>query len=177
MVVKIRLARFGRPHQPLYNIVVTQARYIHAFLTLNLDFGAFEVANGSSPGRTALGSKPMEVLGTYDPIPKPDSYDSSGKLHKDIRLDITRTKYWVGVGAQPTDVVWKLLTMVRSPPLKEFSLEHSGPLILVQVMRQTLLTLPLPPFQLGILEPKQAAKPKYTPPPNYKLSSTGKRIS
>ncbi|KAI6512090.1 hypothetical protein MCOR16_011215 [Pyricularia oryzae] len=141
MVVKIRLARFGRPHQPLYNIVVTQARYIHAFLTLNLDFGAFEVANGSSPGRTALGSKPMEVLGTYDPIPKPDSYDSSGKLHKDIRLDITRTKYWVGVGAQPTDVVWKLLTM------------------------------------LGILEPKQAAKPKYTPPPNYKLSSTGKRIS
>ncbi|EHA46457.1 Ribosomal protein S16, mitochondrial [Pyricularia oryzae] len=116
MVVKIRLARFGRPHQPLYNIVVTQAR-------------------------TALGSKPMEVLGTYDPIPKPDSYDSSGKLHKDIRLDITRTKYWVGVGAQPTDVVWKLLTM------------------------------------LGILEPKQAAKPKYTPPPNYKLSSTGKRIS
>ncbi|ELQ36363.1 mitochondrial ribosomal protein S16 [Pyricularia oryzae Y34] len=104
-------------------------------------FGAFEVANGSSPGRTALGSKPMEVLGTYDPIPKPDSYDSSGKLHKDIRLDITRTKYWVGVGAQPTDVVWKLLTM------------------------------------LGILEPKQAAKPKYTPPPNYKLSSTGKRIS
>lgn len=57
----------------------------------------------------------MEVLGTYDPIPKPDSYDSSGKLHKDIRLDITRTKYWVGVGAQPTDVVWKLLTMVRPP--------------------------------------------------------------
>ena len=28
MVLKIRLARFGRRHAPTYNIVVTQARYV-----------------------------------------------------------------------------------------------------------------------------------------------------
>lgn len=52
------------------------------------------------------------MIGTYDPIPKKDTYDSSGKLHKDIKLDTLRAKYWIGVGAQPTDVVWRLLSMV-----------------------------------------------------------------
>ena len=63
--------------------------------------------------RTARNSRPLEVIGTYDPIPKKDTYDSSGKLHKDIKLDTLRAKYWIGVGAQPTDVVWRLLSMVR----------------------------------------------------------------
>ncbi|EGS22585.1 mitochondrial 37S ribosomal protein bS16m [Thermochaetoides thermophila DSM 1495] len=72
MVVKIRLARFGRTNQPFYNIVVAHAR-------------------------TARNSKPLEVIGTYDPVPKKDPYDPSGKLHKDIKLDITRAKYWVGI--------------------------------------------------------------------------------
>ncbi|KAF3069017.1 Ribosomal protein S16, mitochondrial [Daldinia childiae] len=87
MVVKVRLARFGRKNSPFYNIVVAHAR-------------------------TARNSKPLEVIGTYDPIPKPDPYDHSGKLHKDIKLDILRAKYWIGVGAQPTDTVWRLLSMV-----------------------------------------------------------------
>jgi small subunit ribosomal protein S16 len=64
--------------------------------------------------RTARNSKPLEVIGTYDPIPKKDSYDESGKLHKDIRLDVDRAKYWIGVGAQPTDTVWRFLSMVRT---------------------------------------------------------------
>ncbi|KAK3695753.1 ribosomal protein S16 domain-containing protein [Podospora appendiculata] len=87
MVVKIRLARFGRTNSPFYNIVVSHAR-------------------------TARNSRPLEVIGTYDPIPKKDSYDTSGKLHKDIKLDITRARYWIGVGAQPTDTAWRLLSMV-----------------------------------------------------------------
>ncbi|KAF3768794.1 hypothetical protein M406DRAFT_224773, partial [Cryphonectria parasitica EP155] len=87
MVVKLRLARFGRTNAPFYNIVVAHAR-------------------------TARNSKPLEVIGTYDPIPKKDSYDTSGKLHKDIRIDIDRAKYWIGVGAQPTDTVWRFLSMV-----------------------------------------------------------------
>ncbi|KAI1343436.1 ribosomal protein S16 [Xylariaceae sp. FL0016] len=87
MVVKIRLARFGRANQPFFNIVVAHAR-------------------------TARNSRPIEVIGTYDPIPKPDPYDNSGKLHKDIKLDTIRAKYWVGVGAQPTDTVWRLLSMI-----------------------------------------------------------------
>ncbi|KAK3988423.1 ribosomal protein S16, mitochondrial [Cladorrhinum sp. PSN332] len=87
MVVKIRLARFGKTNKPFYNIVVAHAR-------------------------TARNSRPLEVIGTYDPVPKKDTYDESGKLHKDIKLDVTRAQYWVGVGAQPTDVVWRLLSMV-----------------------------------------------------------------
>ncbi|KAI9672624.1 MAG: 37S ribosomal protein S16, mitochondrial [Alyxoria varia] len=76
MVVKIRLARLGRRHQPFYNIVVAQAR-------------------------TARNSKPMEVLGTYDPIPKTPPL--GGRKYKDIQLDIDRAQYWLGVGAQPSD--------------------------------------------------------------------------
>ncbi|KAI1140911.1 ribosomal protein S16, mitochondrial [Hypoxylon sp. FL0543] len=87
MVVKIRLARFGRRNSPFYNIVVAHAR-------------------------TARNSRPLEVIGTYDPIPKPDPYDDSGRLHKDIKLDTLRAKYWIGVGAQPTDTVWRLLSLL-----------------------------------------------------------------
>ncbi|RYP68640.1 hypothetical protein DL769_005477 [Monosporascus sp. CRB-8-3] len=87
MVVKIRLARFGRRNAPFYNIVVAQAR-------------------------SARNSRPLEVIGTYDPIPKPDPYDDSGRLHKDIKLDTIRAKYWIGVGARPTDTVWRLLSML-----------------------------------------------------------------
>ncbi|KAF3103411.1 37S ribosomal protein S16, mitochondrial [Orbilia oligospora] len=85
MVVRLRLARFGARNRPLYNIVVSQAR-------------------------TARNSKPMEVIGTYDPIPKP-APDGEGKPFKDIQLDVTRAKYWLGVGAQPSDPVWRLFAM------------------------------------------------------------------
>ena len=54
----------------------------------------------------------MEVIGTYDPIPKLDPYDNSGKFHKDIKLDVVRAKYWIGVGAQPSDTAWRILSMV-----------------------------------------------------------------
>lgn len=56
------------------------------------------------------------MIGTYDPLPKKTSYDTSGKLHKNIQLDIDRAKYWIGVGAQPSDPVWRFLTMVRYSP-------------------------------------------------------------
>ncbi|PNY23082.1 Ribosomal protein S16 [Tolypocladium capitatum] len=95
MVVKIRLARFGRRNSPLYNIVVAHAR-------------------------TARNSRPMEVLGTYDPVPKPDPYDASGRLHKDIKLDTQRARYWIGVGAQPTVTAWRLLSMVGILPKMAF---------------------------------------------------------
>ena len=37
MVLRIRLARFGKKHAPFYNIVVAHARYVSA-LTLSLRF-------------------------------------------------------------------------------------------------------------------------------------------
>lgn len=66
--------------------------------------------------RSARDSKPMEVLGTYNPIPQKPTGLADGekaKPYKDIVLDRSRTKYWLGVGAQPSDTVWRLLTMVR----------------------------------------------------------------
>ncbi|KAL1646631.1 37S ribosomal protein S16, mitochondrial [Diplodia intermedia] len=87
MVLKIRLARFGKRHAPFYNIVVAHAR-------------------------TARDGKPLEVLGTYDPIPKPARPDDpSGRPYKDIKLDRSRAQYWLGVGAQPSDTCWRLLSM------------------------------------------------------------------
>jgi small subunit ribosomal protein S16 len=108
MVVKIRLARFGRKNSPFYNIVVSHAR-------------------------TARNSKPLEVIGTYDPVPKPDPYDNSGKLHKDIKIDIARAKYWVGVGAQPTDTAWRLLHMANVLPKKHFGPKEAEPTRTVDV--------------------------------------------
>ncbi len=60
---------------------------------------------------SARNSKPMEVLGTYDPVPKPAPF-GEGKPFKDIKLDTARAKYWLGVGAQPSDPAWRLLSMV-----------------------------------------------------------------
>ncbi|KAI1001120.1 hypothetical protein K3495_g7078 [Podosphaera aphanis] len=85
MVLKIRLARFGRRRLPTYNIVVAQAR-------------------------SARNSKPIEVLGTYDPLAKAP-LDPEGPKFKDIQLDSARAKYWLGVGAQPSDPVWRLFAM------------------------------------------------------------------
>jgi small subunit ribosomal protein S16 len=51
------------------------------------------------------------MLGTYDPIPKAP-IDGEGKMWKDIKLDSARAKYWLGVGAQPSDPAWRLLSMV-----------------------------------------------------------------
>jgi small subunit ribosomal protein S16 len=107
MVLRIRLARFGTKRAPVYNIVLAQAK-------------------------SARGKKPIEVLGTYDPIPRiplatpgdtplpaadeVSTSTSAGvgppKRYKDIKLDTARTKYWLGVGAQPTEPVAKLLNMV-----------------------------------------------------------------
>ncbi|KAA8567633.1 hypothetical protein MFRU_010g02360 [Monilinia fructicola] len=104
MVVRIRLARFGRKREPFYNIVVAQAR-------------------------SARNSLPLEVLGTYDPLPKLPA-DGEGQKFKDIRLDTLRAKYWLGVGAQPTKTAWRLLSMagLLEPQYIRNSQKPSAPL-------------------------------------------------
>ncbi|KAB8236064.1 37S ribosomal protein S16, mitochondrial [Aspergillus alliaceus] len=91
MVVRIRLARFGNKHQPFYNIIVAQAR-------------------------SARNSKPLEVIGTYNPVPQrptnlSDEEARSARPYKEVSLDRSRAKYWLGVGAQPSDGVWRLLSL------------------------------------------------------------------
>ncbi|EAU31440.1 mitochondrial ribosomal protein S16 [Aspergillus terreus NIH2624] len=92
MVVRIRLARFGNKHQPIYNVVVAQAR-------------------------SARNSKPLEVIGTFNPVPQrptnlSDEEARHARAYKEVSLDRSRAKYWLGVGAQPSDSVWKLLSLV-----------------------------------------------------------------
>ncbi len=41
----------------------------------------------------------IEIIGTYDPKKEPS----------EIKVDSDRAKYWIGQGAQPTDIVKKLL--------------------------------------------------------------------
>ncbi|EGW30138.1 uncharacterized protein SPAPADRAFT_57586 [Spathaspora passalidarum NRRL Y-27907] len=81
---RIRLARFGRKHQPFYNIVVI-------------------------PRYKARDRLPIEVLGTYNPIPVPKIPGSQEKSTKEIELNMQRTLYWLGVGAEPSDRVSWLL--------------------------------------------------------------------
>lgn len=79
MVLRIRLQRFGQKKAPFYHIVCTNAR-------------------------TARQSRPIEMLGTYDPIPRDGV--------KDVALNMDRTKYWLGVGAQPSDTAARVLEKV-----------------------------------------------------------------
>ncbi|EGV63831.1 37S ribosomal protein S16, mitochondrial [Yamadazyma tenuis] len=81
--IKIRLARFGRRHQPLYNIVVSNR----------------------SQARDRV---PLEVLGTFNPVPiplTPAEAAKGEKPYKHIELDFDRAKYWLGVGADVSDRV------------------------------------------------------------------------
>lgn len=81
--LKIRLARFGRKHQPLYNIVVAKRQQ-------------------------ARDKVPIEVLGTYNPISiplTPQELARGEKPYKHIELDFNRAKYWLGVGAEVSDRV------------------------------------------------------------------------
>ncbi|TKA21878.1 hypothetical protein B0A50_08614 [Salinomyces thailandicus] len=93
MVLRLRLSRVSTPggakrHHPRYNIVLAQAR-------------------------TARDSKPLEVLGTYNPVPElPVGAEPGDRKVKDIKVDVSRCKYWLGVGAQPSDTVWRLLSMI-----------------------------------------------------------------
>ena len=52
--------------------------------------------------RKARNAQPIEYLGTWDPLP-----DKDGR--KSLRLSEDRVKYWLTVGAQPSDAVAKLV--------------------------------------------------------------------
>lgn len=57
--------------------------------------------------------KYLERLGSYDPVP-----DREGQKH--ISLNLERAKYWLGVGAQPSETVAKLLSktgLIPPPPI------------------------------------------------------------
>ncbi|PVU88163.1 hypothetical protein BB561_005999 [Smittium simulii] len=53
--------------------------------------------------RKRLRARPIEKLGHFEPHPNPQDKT------KHTQLNFDRTKYWIGVGAQPTPTVNKLL--------------------------------------------------------------------
>lgn len=74
----------------------------------NLPFYHIVVANA----RTGRNAKPIEKIGTFNPVA-----DESG--NKMINLDFQRAKYWLTVGAQPSETVEKLFVKVKSMKIKE----------------------------------------------------------
>jgi ribosomal protein S16 len=67
--------------------------------------------------RSGRQSKPLEVVGVYDPIPRYPT-DPMGKVLEDqpkskkVSMNMDRIRYWLGVGAQPTDHCARLLAKV-----------------------------------------------------------------
>ncbi|KAG0267488.1 hypothetical protein BG011_004522 [Mortierella polycephala] len=85
-MIAIKLARHGLKNTPFFHIVVIQSR--------------------SRPTR-----KPIEQLGTFNPIP-----DKEG--NKAIILNFERAKYWISVGAKPSDTVSRILAKADIIPPK-----------------------------------------------------------
>ena len=74
MAVKIKLKRLGKIRQPMYRIVIADAR-------------------------TARNGRAIEEIGVYRPKEDPSF----------IQVDSERVKYWLSVGAQPTEAVTAIL--------------------------------------------------------------------
>lgn len=58
--------------------------------------------------RSARDSRPIEQLGQYDPLEKDQA--------KQVVLNEERVRYWLGVGAQPTETVAALLKKAGLDP-------------------------------------------------------------
>jgi len=98
-VVRMRLARFGSRNRPFYRVVAVDSR-------------------------AAREAKPIETLGTYDPLPA--ALDGA----KEVRLKVDRVKYWLAVGAQPSSRVAYLLWrggLLAAPPAIRFAPESAAP--------------------------------------------------
>ena len=83
-MLKIRLQRIGRTHEPSFRLVLTESK------------------NSTKSGRF------KEILGSYDPRKSSDLL--AGKAGS---LNIERIKYWLSQGANPTDTIHNLLVKHR----------------------------------------------------------------
>lgn len=73
-MVRIRLRRMGKKHQPTYRLVIADAR-------------------------APRDGKFIEIIGNYAPTRQP----------KELNIDADRARYWLSVGAQPSDTAAYLL--------------------------------------------------------------------
>lgn len=120
MVVRIRLQRFGRHDRPFYRIVAADSRSPRdgRFIELVRTDGAVSkpaVTDRTARARCPPPSAPSQPastcnrehapsqnhhhhtqLGSYDPIASKDGI-------KEVRIKGDRIKYWLSVGAQPSE--------------------------------------------------------------------------
>lgn len=106
MPVRIRLAShpLARKKEPLYHIVVAKSKYPLYY-------------SGAHNYRTGRQRKPLEVVGVYDPIPRHPTTPTGEVLEdepkiKKISMNMDRVRYWLSVGAQPSNHCARLLTKV-----------------------------------------------------------------
>jgi small subunit ribosomal protein S16 len=78
-MVRLRLARSGRPHRPFYRI-------------------------GAVDSRVKRDGAVIENLGWYNPMAK------TGEKATELHVD--RIKYWLSVGAQPSDTLKAMLAKI-----------------------------------------------------------------
>ena len=64
----------------------------------------------AADSRASRDGKFIEMLGTYNPIAREDKV-------KEVRLNLDRIRYWLGVGAQPSDRVARLLAKAGVTPV------------------------------------------------------------
>jgi small subunit ribosomal protein S16 len=93
MVVRLRLQRFGMKALPFYRIVVADARSKRDGKHIE-NLGTYVEIQLFFHPLYHLTSRPIR----YDPLP-----DSSAAKH--VVLNFDRVKYWLSVGAQPTEKV------------------------------------------------------------------------
>jgi small subunit ribosomal protein S16 len=91
-MVKIRMARLGRPHHPFYRINAVDSRVKRDGVVI-------------------------ENLGWYDPMAK--------GAEKKMELNTERLKYWLSVGAQPTDTVKNFLADASLVNKDELAKHHA----------------------------------------------------
>lgn len=117
MPIRIRLAYhpLARKKEPLYHIVVAKSKSLLLSPPPQPSLPPAVIADGYRTGRDR---KPLEVIGVYDPIPHYPTtptgqiLDHKPKIKK-ISMNVDRVRYWLSVGAQPTDHCVRLFTKVR----------------------------------------------------------------
>ena len=133
-VTRLRLARFGSRNRPFYRVVAIDSRKFRDDAPIEyvrVARGAPEAGQcceGGGRRRLLQGAAhapppPPSQLGTYDPLPY--GLDAA----KEVRLAVDRVKYWLSVGAQPSERVAYLLWragLAPAPPVR-FSPSRSKP--------------------------------------------------
>ena len=90
-------------------------------------------------GNARRDARPLETLAIYNPRLQP------GETHKTVKWSAERIKYWLRVGAEPSDSVVKLLTMVRLTISHDASRTPTFPCRVAYYHRaQNIIRLPMP---------------------------------